>query len=67
MMAQFYTADEAFTTGTMGGITPICEIDARLIGYSTGNVGMDRFPIISRIQEAYKALTETNGFVLPAY
>ena len=66
MMAQFYTADEAFTTGTMGGITPICEIDARLIGNSNGG-GIDRFPIISRIQEAYKALTETNGFVLPPY
>lgn len=31
-MTEVYTADEAFTTGTMGGLAPVLEVDGRLIG-----------------------------------
>ncbi len=27
-----YSADEAFTTGTFGGLTPVIKIDGRIIG-----------------------------------
>lgn len=31
-MTEVYTADEAFTTGTMGGLAPVLEVDGRRIG-----------------------------------
>jgi branched-chain amino acid aminotransferase len=31
-LAQAYSADEAFVTGTLGGVTPVGRIDGRLIG-----------------------------------
>ncbi len=31
-LAQVYTADEAFVTGTLGGVTPVTKIDGRAIG-----------------------------------
>ena len=31
-LTQLYTADEAFTTGTMGGLAHIAEVDGRRIG-----------------------------------
>jgi branched-chain amino acid aminotransferase len=31
-LAQVYTADEAFVTGTLGGVTPVTKVDGRLIG-----------------------------------
>ncbi|MES2100894.1 MAG: aminotransferase class IV [Pseudomonadota bacterium] len=31
-LAQIYTADEAFVTGTLGGVTPVTKIDGRQIG-----------------------------------
>ena len=30
-LAQVYSADEAFVTGTLGGVTPVTKIDGRLI------------------------------------
>ena len=33
-LAEFHAADEVFTTGTMGELTPVYEIDGRQIGYS---------------------------------
>ena len=34
-LAQVYSADEAFVTGTLGGVTPVTKIDGRLIGDGT--------------------------------
>lgn len=34
-LAQTYSADEAFVTGTLGGITPVTRIDGRPIGEGT--------------------------------
>lgn len=31
-LAQVYSADEAFVTGTLGGVTPVTKIDGRTIG-----------------------------------
>jgi branched-chain amino acid aminotransferase len=31
-LAEVYSADEAFTTGTLGGVTPVSEVDGRVIG-----------------------------------
>ena len=31
-LAQVYSADEAFATGTLGGVTPVTRIDGRVIG-----------------------------------
>ena len=32
-LAEFHAADEVFTTGTMGELTPVREIDGRPIGW----------------------------------
>ena len=47
-LAEFHSADEVFTTGTMGELTPVKMIDGRNIG--TGQRG----PVTARLQEAYK-------------
>ena len=31
-LAQVYSADEAFVTGTLGGVTAVTKIDGRMIG-----------------------------------
>jgi branched-chain amino acid aminotransferase len=49
-LAQTYAADEAFVTGTLGGITPVVRIDGRPIG--TGTPG----PMTARLSALY---TET--------
>ncbi|SJZ88274.1 branched-chain amino acid aminotransferase [Enhydrobacter aerosaccus] len=36
-LAQVYSADEAFVTGTLGGVTAVTKVDGRIIG--TGNPG----------------------------
>ena len=49
-LTQLYTADEAFTTGTMGGLAHVIEVDGRTIGPA------DRHgpgPITTKLQEAY--------------
>jgi branched-chain amino acid aminotransferase len=34
-LAQVYSADEAFVTGTLGGVTPVTKVDGRLIAVGT--------------------------------
>lgn len=45
-----YGADEAFVTGTFGGLTPVVRVDGRRIG--RGSPG----PTTLRLQAAYAAL-----------
>jgi branched-chain amino acid aminotransferase len=54
---QSRTADEAFVTGTFGGVTPVREIDGH--GLAGGVPG----PITARLRELYEALkdAETAG------
>ena len=37
-LAQTWSADEAFVTGTLGGVTPVTKIDGRTIGAGTAGV-----------------------------
>ena len=46
-LAETYSADEAFVTGTLGGITPVASIDGRRIG--DGRPG----PITRKIRDLY--------------
>ena len=50
-LVDTYGADEAFLTGTFGGLTPVAEIDGRPIGAGEG-LG----PVSSRLQAFYEAL-----------
>lgn len=47
-LAEVYSADEAFITGTLGGVTPVVRIDGRVIG--SGSPG----PITAETEKAYK-------------
>jgi len=47
---QSYSADEAFVTGTFGGLTPVVDIDGRIIGSG------ERGPMVDRLQELYRHL-----------
>lgn len=60
-LSEFHTADEVWTTGTMGELTPVTKIDGRVIG--DGKVG----PVTRQLQEAYKKLTENSGVPIPTY
>jgi branched-chain amino acid aminotransferase len=54
-ISEFYNADEVFTTGTMGELTPVYEIDGRVIeNKSESNLR-------KQIYEAYKTLTQYEG------
>lgn len=50
-LVDTYGADEAFLTGTFGGLTPVAEIDGKPIGDGKG-LG----PVSSRLQSLYEAL-----------
>lgn len=47
-LTELYTADEVFTTGTMGGVSPVTKIDGRIIGQ--GETGK----ITTQLSELYK-------------
>ena len=66
-LAEFHCADEVFTTGTMGELTPVTEIDGRKVGGSKCRRvdGASRWPVTERIQAAYRALTENLGVPIP--
>ena len=49
-LTELYTAEEAFTTGTMGGLAHIAEVDGRRIG-PVGRSGPG--PVTRTLQEAY--------------
>jgi branched-chain amino acid aminotransferase len=54
-LPQLYTADEAFVTGTMGGLVPVTAVDGRLIG--DGQPG----PVTKQLTAQFAALTATTG------
>ncbi|KAK1370619.1 branched-chain-amino-acid aminotransferase-like protein 1 [Heracleum sosnowskyi] len=60
-LSEFHTADEVWTAGTMGELSPVVEIDGRIIG--DGCVG----PVTQRLQKAYKDLTSQLGVPIPTY
>jgi branched-subunit amino acid aminotransferase/4-amino-4-deoxychorismate lyase len=58
-LTELYSADEMFTTGTMGELTPVLEADGRLVG--DGNAG----PLTRRLQELHKEHAYAHGVPLP--
>ena len=54
-MTEFYTADEVFTTGTMGELTRVESIDARKI------VNKHDSSVLDRLNELFAELTKTQG------
>ena len=52
---EFYTADEVFTSGTMGELAPVLEIDGRTIG--DGSVG----PITRKLQDLFQEQARSEG------
>lgn len=57
--AEVHMADECFTTGTMGELAPVVEVDGRTIG--DGAVG----PVTQRLQALYDTRTASEGTPLP--
>ena len=58
-LTEVYTADEVFTTGTVGELSPVLEVDGRTIG------GTEIGPVTARLQELYATLTANEGERLP--
>jgi branched-chain amino acid aminotransferase group I len=58
-MTEVYTADEVFTTGTMGELSPVLDVDGRRIG------GREIGPTTLRLQGLYADLTAREGERLP--
>jgi len=59
-LTELYTADEAFTSGTMGELTPVLEADGRIIG--DGSAG----PTTQRLQDLHRAFAFEHGSPLPS-
>ena len=60
-LTELYTAEEAFTTGTMGELTPILEADGRTIG--DGAAG----EMTRRLQGLHRAYAYEHGEPLPFF
>ena len=58
-LTELYTADEVFTSGTMGELTPVLEADGRVIG--DGEVGA----MTRRLQSLHREFAFDNGEALP--
>jgi branched-chain amino acid aminotransferase len=54
-LAQVYSADEAFVTGTLGGVTPVVRVDGRRIG--SGQPG----PLTQRASALYQQAATAAG------
>jgi branched-chain amino acid aminotransferase len=58
-LTEFYTADEVFTTGTMGELTRVKAIDGRRIRNRAGD------SLLEQIEERFRQLTKAWGEPLP--
>lgn len=58
-LTELYTADEVFTSGTMGELTPVLEADGRVIGDETAG------PMTRRLQKLHAEFAFSNGSPLP--
>ena len=61
VLEDVYTADEAFVTGTFGGLTPVSSIDGHLISNVLPG------PITTRLQKCYQALKDAQAQLLPNF
>ncbi len=61
-LTELYTADEVFTSGTMGELTPILEADGRCIGaLKNATVG----PLTQKLQKLHRDYAFATGTPLP--
>lgn len=58
-LTELYTADEVFTSGTMGELTPILEADGRII--ADGKLG----PMTQRLQSLHREVAYRDGEEVP--
>lgn len=58
-LTELYTADEAFTSGTMGELTPVLEADGRIIGNGTSG------EVTKRLQALHREFAYEHGSPLP--
>lgn len=58
-LTEFYTADQVFTTGTMGELTKVAEIDGRAI---RSRMEED---LLEQIKGYFRAMTKSGGVPLP--
>lgn len=58
-MTEMYTADEVFTTGTMGGLSWVKEVDGRLIGKGA------KGPFCQKLQDFYQSTVLELGVAIP--
>lgn len=58
-ISEFYNADEVFTTGTMGELTEVSEIDGRVVENQWEN------PILKELKAGFVNLVATEGHTLP--
>jgi branched-chain amino acid aminotransferase group I len=58
-LTELYTADEVFTSGTMGELTPLLEADGRTIGEGVAG------PMTLKLQELHRAYAYETGTPLP--
>ena len=58
-LTELYTADEVFTSGTMGELTPVLEADGRVIGDKGAG------PMTKRLQKLHREFAYANGSPLP--
>jgi branched-chain amino acid aminotransferase group I len=58
-LTELYTADEVFTTGTMGELAPVLQIDGRVVG--TGAAGA----VTQDLQTRFAALAASSGTAIP--
>ena len=58
-LTELYCADEVFTSGTMGELTPVLEADGRIIG--DGTIG----PLTRRLQALHREHAYEHGTPLP--
>ena len=56
-LSEVYSADEVFTTGTMGELSPVLVVDGRIIG--------DQVTMTRKLQMLYNKATTTQGEILP--
>lgn len=58
-LTELYAADEVFTSGTMGELTPVLEADGRVVG--SGAAG----PMTKRLQTLHRQYVQEHGTPLP--
>lgn len=59
-LSDVYAADEAFVTGTFAGLTPVKQIDGRIIGLSESELEPhEKWPLISQLQQGYREMIAT--------